>query len=156
MASGREPTVEVTEIPFNRFLGIQRATDGESRLLELPDDPNYANHVGTLHAGAQMALAEAASGECLIRAMPGMQGQAFAVVRRVEAKFKSPMKGRVVARSASSQSDIQQAAGPLSTKGRAMIPVTVEIVDGDGAVGLIATFEWFAQMIPVPKRGETP
>ena len=35
-----------------------------------------------------------------------------------------------------------------------MIPVTIEIVDDQGTVGMVATFEWFGQKIPGPGRAE--
>jgi len=54
--------MNVAAIPFNRFLGLR--ADGVS--LTLPADPNYQNHLGTVHAGAQFALAEAASGQWLL------------------------------------------------------------------------------------------
>jgi len=41
------------------------------------------NHLGTVHASAQLALAEASRGEFLLRAMGDMQG-IVPVVRRLE------------------------------------------------------------------------
>lgn len=140
--------MNVTEIPFNRYLGMRQTQDGSGKLLELDDSPSYLNHVGTVHASAQLALAEATSGEILLRALPELAGQAVAVVRRVEAKFRNPTRGRIYSRAVTAVTDVQQSADPLSTKGRAIIPVTVEIVDQSGAVGLLATFEWFAQRLP--------
>src|ERR1035438_8092756 len=54
--------MDVSAIPFNRFLGL-RAGD---TALTLPADPKYHNHLGTVHAGAQFSLAEAASGQWLL------------------------------------------------------------------------------------------
>lgn len=140
--------MNVTEIPFNRYLGMRQTQDGSGLLLELDDSPSYLNHVGTVHASAQLALAEATSGDLLLRALPELAGQAVAVVRRVEAKFRNPMRGKISSRGVTTVTDVQQSAGPLSTKGRAIISVTVEIVDQSGAVGLLATLEWFAQKLP--------
>ena len=56
----------VTELPFNSFLGIQIAAD-PAHLLRLPSGQQYLNHLGTVHASAQLALAEASSGEFLLR-----------------------------------------------------------------------------------------
>lgn len=140
--------MNVIEIPFNRYLGMQQAQDGSGALLELDDSPSYLNHVGTVHASAQLALAEATSGEILLGALPELAGQAVAVVRRVEAKFRNPMRGKIASRPGTTAAQVRQSAEPLTVKGRAMIPVTVEIVDQAGAVGLVATFEWFAQKLP--------
>jgi acyl-coenzyme A thioesterase PaaI-like protein len=139
--------MKVVDIPFNAMLGIRPAPDGSGMLLELPDAPCYRNHVGTVHAAAQLALAEAASGELLMRTLPEFQGQAAAVVRRVESKFSSPMMGAIYARAASEPVDVQQSSEPLKLKGRAIIPVSIEIVDRAGSVGMTATFEWFARKL---------
>ena len=139
--------MNVPDIPFNQFLGIRTARSGVLSLgigrLALALEP-----LGHGPCRAQMALAEATSGQCLLAALPELEGQAVAVVRRVEAKFKSPMKGAIFSRAVTAASEIRTSAEPLSTKGRAIIPVTVEIVDRSGAVGLVATFEWFAQKLP--------
>lgn len=52
----------VTELPFNKLLNLEAATD-EAHLLRLPAGGQYLNHLGTVHAGALLALAEASSGE---------------------------------------------------------------------------------------------
>jgi acyl-coenzyme A thioesterase PaaI-like protein len=57
-----ELTRHVTELPFNAFLGLQLASDPE-QLLQLPAGAKYLNHLGTVHASALLALAEASSGE---------------------------------------------------------------------------------------------
>jgi acyl-coenzyme A thioesterase PaaI-like protein len=139
--------MDVTDIPFNKFLGIRKTQQEESHRLELPASPLYMNHVGSVHAAAQLALAEAASGEFLLEASPEYEGRVLAVVRRTEAKFRNPMTGRVFSRVAISAGDVRKSAEPLATKSRAIIPVTIEIIDDSGAVGLIATFEWFVQKI---------
>jgi hypothetical protein len=137
--------VNVTEIPFNAFLEIERLPDDSSFLLKLRESPSYLNHIGTVHASAQLALAEASSGEWLMQARPDLADKTIAIVRRVEAKFRNAMRGEIFSRSATSLDDVRRSAEPLASRGRALIPVTVEIVDGCGNVGLIATFEWFAQ-----------
>jgi hypothetical protein len=137
--------VNVTDIPFNAFLGIERLPADSSFLLKLRESPSYLNHIGTVHAGAQLALAEASSGEWLMRARPDLADKTVAIVRRVEAKFRSPMSGDIFSRSTADLDEVRRSTEPLANKGRALIPVTIEVVDGHGNVGLIATFEWFAQ-----------
>jgi hypothetical protein len=135
--------VKVTAIPFNAFLEMEESADS-SRLLELSDSPHYLNHVGTVHASAQLALAEASTGQMLMQALPELADKVVAVVRRVEAKFKKPMQGVIASRPVTTSDEIRQAAAPLASRGRAVIPVTVEILDAAANVGLAATFEWFA------------
>jgi hypothetical protein len=137
--------MNVTDIPFNAFLQIEKPPADSPFLLKLPESPSYLNHIGTFHACAQLALAEASSGQWMMQALPHLVDKAVAVVRRVEAKFKSPMTGEIFSRAATSVDQLRLAAEPLASKGRALIPVTIEIVDGSGRVGLVATFEWFCQ-----------
>jgi acyl-coenzyme A thioesterase PaaI-like protein len=143
-----ETTMNVIEIPFNALLGIRQAPCDSGMLLELNESPSFLNHLGTVHAGVQLSLAEASSGEFLLRVLPGFADQVVAVVRRVEAKFKNPMKGRLSARAATAESELGQSAEPLATRGRAILPVTIEVLDQAGLVGLTATFQWFAQRRP--------
>jgi acyl-coenzyme A thioesterase PaaI-like protein len=139
--------MDVTAIPFNRLLGIKRAPGDSTCLLELDQSPSLVNHLGTVHASAQLALGEAASGEHLLRSLPEYRDQVLAVVRRVEAKFRNPMKRKIFARAVTPEAELRQTAGALATKSRAMFPVCIEIVDSDGTVGLAATFEWFVQKL---------
>ncbi len=135
--------MKVTDIPFNAFLRIEEARPDSAHLLRLQESPCHLNHLGTVHASVQLALAEASSGQLLIQALPELGGKVVAVVRRVEAKFKKPMQGSIYSRAITSLDEIRRSAESLATKGRSLIPVTVEIVDEDDNVGLAATFEWF-------------
>jgi acyl-coenzyme A thioesterase PaaI-like protein len=137
--------MNVTDIPFNAFLKIEKPQTDSSFVLKLRESPSFLNHVGTVHASVQLALAEASSGEWLMQALPHLVDKAIAVVRRVEAKFKNPMMGEIFSRSTTSLDEVRRSAEPLATKGRALVPVTIEIVDNSGNVGLIATFEWFSK-----------
>jgi acyl-coenzyme A thioesterase PaaI-like protein len=143
--------MNVTDIPFNAFLGIERTPADLPFLLKLGQSPTHLNHVGTVHAAVQLALAEASSGEWLVRSLPHLVDEAIAVVRHVEAKFKAPMLGEIRSRAVTSLDEVRRSAEPLAAKGRTLIPVTIEIVDGGGNVGLVATFTWYCQK---QKEGE--
>lgn len=131
----------VTELPFNSFLGIEIAPDS-SRLLRLPAGAQYLNHLGTVHASAQLALAEAASGEFLLRALGPASG-VVPVVRRLEAKFRKPANGAVTSTVSTPPETLEQLRTDLAAKGRAIITVAVELHDESGAHTLSATVEWF-------------
>ena len=77
----------VTELPFNSFLGIELASD-PAHLLRLPAGAQYLNHLGTVHASAQLALAEASSGEFLLRELGSASG-VVPVVRGSNPSFAS-------------------------------------------------------------------
>jgi acyl-coenzyme A thioesterase PaaI-like protein len=134
--------MDITTIPFNRFLGLRTApTDGVA-LLSLPESPDFLNHLGTIHASAQLALAEASSGEFLLRTLPPGDGL-VPVVRRLEAKFKRPAQGALTSRASTDAEKLAALPGELTRKGRALIEVHVEVLDASGTATLTACVEWF-------------
>src|SRR5262245_60721358 len=94
----KEMCMDITQIPFNKFIGITRQEGEPGFLLQLGDSPNYENHLGTIHASVQLALAEAASGEYLMQKFPGLGKGVLPVVRRLEAKFRNALKGKIMAK----------------------------------------------------------
>src|ERR1044071_8013305 len=94
--SGRFPrftNMHVTDLAMNKTLGMQLAPAGSNHILEMSESPLLLNHVGTVHASAQFALAEASSGEFLLRYLGDAQSQVFAVLRTTEVKFRKPAHG---------------------------------------------------------------
>jgi acyl-coenzyme A thioesterase PaaI-like protein len=133
----------VTELPFNTLLGIRPASDA-AHLLQLPSGNQYLNHLGTVHAGAQLALAEASSGEFLLKHFGSSDGL-VPVLRRVEAKFRKPANGSIVSTASAAPEALARLDAELSSKSRFVISITVETYDESGAHTLSATFEWFVQ-----------
>jgi acyl-coenzyme A thioesterase PaaI-like protein len=131
----------VTALPFNRHIGIQKSSNGDG-LLELPAGGQFLNHIGTVHAGAQLALAEACSGEFLLNALAN-ETEIVPVVRRVEAKFKRPANGRVVAKVNRSLTVLDDPLAELAAKGRCLLSVHVDVYDQQGQHSLSSSFEWF-------------
>ena len=134
--------MNVLELPFNRVIGLARS-DLPGALLMLPDDGRYANHVGTVHAGALLALAENTSGEFLVREFPVLPFPVLPVVRRVEAKFRHPARGAVHSRAAWPNGRKEEFLAELGTRGRALVEVPVGVYDVAGTQVLAATIEWF-------------
>jgi acyl-coenzyme A thioesterase PaaI-like protein len=135
--------INITELPFNSLLGIRPATDAEHLLL-LPSGSQYLNHLGTVHAGAQVALAEASSGELLAKHFGSSDGL-VPVLRRVEAKFRNPANGTIMSTASTTPESLARLDAELASKGRSVIGITVEIYDESGARTLSATFDWFIQ-----------
>ena len=134
--------VDITALPFNRFLGLEEAASGSGFLVSLPGEPRYTNHVGTVHAGALIAVAEAGSAAMLGREFTGASGY-VPVVRRIGAKFRKPARGRVSARAFVGDGEVERVSTEMRAKGRALIVVSVEVVDEAGFVALTAEVEWF-------------
>lgn len=138
-----KPTV--TELPFNRFLGLEQSEESD-QLLRLPLGAQYLNHLGTVHASAQLALAEAASGEFLLRHVE-LGNRVLPVVRRMEAKFRRPATGALTASARVAPKALDQLNAEIIRKGRALMAVTVELHDETSAHVLTAVVEWFIQRI---------
>jgi acyl-coenzyme A thioesterase PaaI-like protein len=136
----------VTGLPFNRLLNLQ-STGDDAHLLRLPVGGQYLNHLGTVHAGALLALAEAGSGEFLLRSLGGAKG-VVPVVRRLEAKFRKPANGAVTASASVAEGALDELRAGLAAKGRALISVNVELHDESGAHVLSASVEWFIATAP--------
>lgn len=131
----------VTALPFNRHVGIQKSSS-ENGLLELPAGEQFLNHLGTVHAGAQLALAEACSGEFLLQSLANETG-IIPVVRRVEAKFKKPAHGKLTAKINTSLTAIDEAIAELASKGRCLLAICVDVYDEQGQHSLSSRFDWF-------------
>jgi acyl-coenzyme A thioesterase PaaI-like protein len=134
--------MDVTQLPFNRLVGLEPAAGDGGFLVSLPDGPQYTNHLGTVHASALLAVAEAGSGAFLVRQFGG--GEGFVpVVRRLEAKFRKPGRGRISARCPVGVQEVQRWSAELAARGRVLAPIPVEVVDTDGVIVLSAVVEWF-------------
>ena len=136
----------VTELPFNKLLNIQSLGEG-AHMLRLPAGGQYLNHLGTVHAGALLALAEAGSGEFLLGALGGMAG-VVPVVRRMEAKFRKPANGFVTASASVADGALEELRAGLEGKGRALIAVNVELHDESSVHVFSALVEWFIATAP--------
>jgi acyl-coenzyme A thioesterase PaaI-like protein len=134
--------VDVTTLPFNRLLGLENAAPDSGFLVSLPGLPQYTNHLGTVHASALLAVAEAGSGAFLLRHLGDAAGY-VPVVRRMEAKFRKPARGRVSARASTGEGELDRAGADLAAKGRTLIRLSVEVVDEGGTVAMTADVEWF-------------
>ena len=134
--------IKVTDLPFNRLIGLVPSTR-EGCVLSLPDDIRYTNHLGTVHASALMALAEATSGAYLISALNGVEFKVLPVVRRVEARFRKPAFGEVHSKIRVEEGVRERFMDELLKKGRALLDVQVDVHDLKEAHALCAHFEWF-------------
>src|SRR5574340_502117 len=139
--------MDVTQIPFNRFLKILKCEPSDEGLLMLRESECYANHLNTVHASAQFALGEAASGEYLLERFKDIPDKELLipVVRNAEVKFKKPGKGAIKASAKITEDLVNQAIASIEKKGRALIPVSVSISDSAGNITMTATYEWYVQ-----------
>lgn len=134
--------MNVLNLPFNQIL-LLKPSDLPDTILMLDDQVKYQNHLGTVHASAQYALAEATSGEVLERNFGDWNGAYLPVVRRVDVKYKNPAKGRLFSTGFIDAERAIKAKEELSAKGRTLVDVVVKVVDEGKNVTFESTFTWF-------------
>jgi acyl-coenzyme A thioesterase PaaI-like protein len=134
--------MDVLALPFNRLLGLERAAPESGSLVSLPASANHTNHLGSVHAIALLAVAEAGAAELLLRHLGDAPGY-LPLVRRVDVKFRHPVQGRVFARSTIPPTELAACGDELRAKGRVLIHIPIEVVDEAGTVAVNGTIEWF-------------
>ncbi len=134
--------MDVLDIPFVKRIGINRLSDGT---LELSFNHSVHNHIATIHAGAQYALAETASGDMLQRLLPELVGKVVPVLRDSQIKFRKPASQTISAHSSVSEEAVQKFNEQFKRKGRSSIAIEVEIRDAAGVVTSTGKFTWFVQ-----------
>jgi len=134
--------MDITEIPFVKKMGIARTRTGT---LELSFDDSLHNHVQTMHASAQFALAETASGEHLHRLFPELDGQVVPLLRDSQIKFKKPATKTITAHPSVSDEVVHKFREQLEKRGRSSISVNVEVTDSENVVTCTGVFNWFIQ-----------
>ena len=137
--------MHVTELAINNSLGMKLAPEGEGHILDLPESPLLLNHVGTVHAGVQFSLAEAASGEFLLRQLGEAQNQVFAVLRTSSVKFRKPAHGALHASARFADDSADSLSAELTSRGRALVAVLIEVADAQGVVTMTGKYDWFLQ-----------
>ena len=140
--------MDVSNLPFNKLIGLQLATTESGFQTYLPNDKQYTNHLGTVHASALLAVAEAGSGVFLAQ-MFSEYSNLVPVVRKIEAKFRKPGAGQVSARCAVASDVCTNWVTELNKRGRLSAPIPVEVVDATGNIVLSATVEWFISNAPI-------
>ena len=138
--------MDVTQIPFNKFIEISRSST-DDHVLELGLKDNMKNHLGTFHASAQFALAEACSGLSLKKHFPHGANSVVPVLRKADIKFKKPAQSNIQAKANINPESKEKFEQQFEKKGRATIAVPVEIIDQNGTITMTGTYEWFVQKI---------
>ncbi|MBI2812689.1 MAG: DUF4442 domain-containing protein [Opitutae bacterium] len=142
--------MKASDLALARLLGIVPAPAGAAHLLELSFTEPLRNHLGTMHAAAQFALAEAASAECLQRHFGAAAGEVFAVVRGVEMKYRKPATGDLLACGAPDDRTRDHLVAELNARGRCSAVILVDLKDRAGTLTLHAKFDWFISRVPPP------
>jgi acyl-coenzyme A thioesterase PaaI-like protein len=137
--------MHVTELAIHKMLGMQVAPPNDEHILVLPESPLVLNHLGTVHAGVQFILAEACSGEFLLRHFGNDPRNVFAVLRTANVKFRKPAQGELRASAKFLEKSGASLTDELASRGRAFVSVLVEVSDANLAVTMRGQYDWFLQ-----------
>jgi hypothetical protein len=137
--------MHVTEIAIHKLMGMRLAAAGEPHILEMPESPLLLNHVESIHAGVQFALAEACSGEFLLRYFGCDPRELFAVLRRSKVKFRRPAHGNLRASARLEEKPGASPADQLASRGHALAGVFVDVTDANGVVTMSGRYDWFVR-----------
>lgn len=135
--------MDVLGIPFNKFLGIQKADAQSDFIYKLEHKTQYQNHLGTIHASALFALAESSSGEYLFNQFKDFNLNVIPVVRKVEIKYSKPASGTVFSKAYIIGPDINEILNELRIKKRVIIKVGVDIFNDKSEKLFSSFFDWF-------------
>ncbi len=129
-------------IPFNTHVGLEFAevADGRS-VVRLPDADHLKNHVGSQHAGALFAAAEAASGGAFVGAFAEHMAGITPLAKGAEISYLKLARGAVTA-TATLTEDKAQLVERLDSEGRVEFPVSVDMTDDDGRTVAEMTVHW--------------
>ena len=151
--------MDITEIPFNRFLGIKKSPgDGPHRMPSFRAGRfarlTEITWARSTHQCKWPSPEAAAAAEYLLRTFQGADAGVLAVVvRRVQAKFKNLVTGKIFAMVDCAPEELARFSSVLDAKGKALVSVSVDIADAAGLVAMTAVIEWFIQR---PKQVDTP
>ncbi|NQU81526.1 MAG: YiiD C-terminal domain-containing protein [Bacteroidetes bacterium] len=138
--------MNVLEIPFNKFIGLKNADANNDFILKLDERKEYLNHLGSLHASILFALAEATSGEFLLKQFKDYELNVIPVVRKVECKYSKPGNGTVYSKAGFIDTNTKEIIDKLSSKKRVIIKVKVDIYNKNLNKLITSIFDWFVAL----------
>ena len=137
--------MDALDLRFSSMVGLRRSDRHDLGSLCLDDAPDVHNHLHTIHAAAQFALAEAASGDFLQTRFAALASAHVGMVRRSKVTYRSPARGTIYARPSADERRLREFESRLVTRGRAFVSVDVTVCDTAGTVTMSGEFEWFVQ-----------
>ncbi len=135
--------MDITHLPFNQFIGIEKCEENNEGIFQLSADSKYLNHVGTVHASALYALAEASSGEFLSRNLKIEIESIFPILRRADIKYRKPATGQIYAKGVYKEDDWDKFHETYQNKKRALIAFQINLLNAEDIEVATATYEWF-------------
>jgi hypothetical protein len=137
--------MQIKDVPFNRYLGIL-PSGKKGYILEMRCDKKLSNHLGTLHAGALFSLAEATSGEFLLRQFQRPELNIIPVVRKADIKYSRPADSVVYSTAEFFDNDADEVFAGLKEKGKVIVKVNVNLFNETLERIAVSTVHWFLML----------
>jgi len=138
--------MDVTQIPFAKHIGIEHKDEGT---LALEPTPIVQNHIQSIHASTQFALAETQSGLYLQEAFPEYMGKVVGLLRGSSVKYKAPATTAIYVKATLCDEDKEKFMVQIERKGRATIVIDVSVYDEEDVITMQGVFTWFVQKLDV-------
>jgi acyl-coenzyme A thioesterase PaaI-like protein len=129
--------VELGEgLAFNRHLGVEVAAIEPGRCeTVLPADERLRNHVGGVHAIAELAPVELAGALAASTRLSGLLLRGYVpVVGALSVRYRAPAVGRLVARAEVGEEVVAPALAAADAGERPRVEVAVQVTGPDGTV----------------------
>lgn len=114
-------------------------------VARLPDDGRLGNHIGTHHASAILAVAEAASWAAMLGVFGERLARVLALARSAEIIYRRPGTGSITA-TATATATVEESPAALldrlETSGRVEFPVLVGVANEQGKAAASVSVQW--------------
>ncbi len=135
--------MKITDIPLVKHMKIIENDD----FLMLEPKLDVQNHLRSIHAAAQFALAESMSGHYLLSLFNEYTNRdVIPLLRSSTVKYKNQATSTLRAKAFISADQKEKFEKQFLKKGRAVISVNIELVDMNDLVTMTGEFMWFIQI----------
>ncbi|WP_319590330.1 DUF4442 domain-containing protein [uncultured Draconibacterium sp.] len=134
------------DLPLIKHAGLEKMAKSSGYIFSMLPDQKLLNHLGTLHAGALFILAEATSGEFLLKEFKTVANKVVPVVRKAEIKFSKPADGIVYSKAEYLNTDKNEVLIELKNRKRAIVNVRVDLYNESKERVFTSVFCWFIIM----------
>jgi uncharacterized protein (TIGR00369 family) len=132
----------IAGVPFAAHVGVVAVEVGRGMsVARLDTRPHLFNHVGTVHAGAQFALGEAASGLAMAGALAPVILAVKPVAAEAQIRYARPGKGTLTAEG-KVREDVDEVMRGLDAEGKVRLNVDVLLKDETGTVISEMSVQW--------------
>lgn len=134
----------IENIPLNKTMGIVLSeVTGETAVATLAEQAAYHNHIGTPHAGAIFAVAEAASGACVGAAFVEEMGRLTPLAKEATIRYRKVARGDLTATATLLEPRADLLARLPSAEKGVEAQVKVVVTDGAGVATSEVRVTWF-------------